>query len=256
MSLRGRIVAFMATRDDMARSFGVAAEAYDTGRPDYPEDAVAWLLEHAGKRPRVADVGAGTGKLTRVVQRLAGEVIAVEPDAAMLDRLRAALPGVETLVGTAERVTLPDESVDAVVLGQAWHWVDPIAGSDEIGRVLKPGGTLGLIWNIRDERMPWVARLTEIMKGSHAETLLAEGGPTVAPPFGALEARQWQWSRPMTRAALTAMVHSRSYIITAAPDERARIDREIEHLFDEVGATGERTIEVPYTTHAFRTRKE
>ena len=96
MSLRGRIVTVMATRDDMARSFGAAAEAYDSGRPDYPADAVAWLLEHAGERPRVADVGAGTGKLTRVVQRLAGEVIAVEPDAAMLDRLRAAgAPAVE-----------------------------------------------------------------------------------------------------------------------------------------------------------------
>lgn len=249
----------MATRDEMATSFGAAAGAYEQGRPDYPGEAAAWLLDEVRRPARVADVGAGTGKLTRVVlEVLAGreaDVIAVEPDAAMLDALRGAVPGVETLIGTAESVYLPDESLDAVVLGQAWHWVDPVAGSAELGRVLKPGGTLGLIWNIRDETVPWVARLTEIMKGSHAEELLAEGGPVVVAPFGVLEQRTWRWSRPMTRAALTAMVLSRSYIITAAPDERSRIEREIGELFDEVGAVADATIELPYLTHAFRTHR-
>ncbi|WP_448262688.1 class I SAM-dependent methyltransferase [Microbacterium aurum] len=209
----------MATRDEMATSFGAAAGAYDEGRPDYPAEAVAWLLEPAGPRPRVADIGAGTGKLTKVVATLGADVIAVDPDAAMLARLRDVLPGVQTLVGAAETLILPDESLDAAVLGQAWHWVDPVAGSAEIGRVLRPGGVLGLIWNIRDESVPWVARLTAIMKGSHAEQLLAGDGPVVASPFGPLETRTWRWQRPVTRQTLTAMVHSRSYIITAGVSE-------------------------------------
>lgn len=148
----------MATHDEMATSFGAAADAYERGRPGYPAEAVAWLLERAGAHPRVADIGAGTGKLTRVVAEHAGGVVAVDPDAAMLAALRRALPGVETLVGAAEDVNLPDESLDAVVLGQAWHWVDPVAGSAEVGRILKPGGTLGLVWNLRDTDVPWVAR--------------------------------------------------------------------------------------------------
>lgn len=162
----------MATRDEMARSFGAQAGAYERGRPTYPVEAVAWLLDGVGDAARVADVGAGTGKLTAVVSHLmaerGGEIIAVDPDAAMLDTLRATLPGTETLVGTAEHVNLPDESVDAVVLGQAWHWVDPVAASAELGRILKPGGTLGLIWNSRDESVQWVARLGGIMQGSNA----------------------------------------------------------------------------------------
>ncbi|PZU49683.1 MAG: SAM-dependent methyltransferase [Microbacterium sp.] len=249
----------MATHDEMARSFGAAAGEYEQGRPEYPADAVRWLLEHVPQGARVADVGAGTGKLTRVVEGLlahaGGEVIAVEPDSQMLDALRGLAPGVETLVGTAEHINMPDESLDAVVLGQAWHWVEPVAGSAEVARVLKPGGTLGLIWNIRDESVPWVARLTQVMKGSAAEQLLSGDGPRVEAPFGELERRSWEWKRPMTRAALTSMVLSRSYIITASPDDRARIEREIGALFDEIGAVGEASVDLPYLTHAFRTRR-
>ena len=254
----------MATRDEMANSFGAAAAAYEQGRPDYPVEAVAWLLEPAGAHPRIVDIGAGTGKLTRVVAELVAgagaegrgaEVIAVDPDAEMLGELRRSLPSIRTLIGTAEALGLPDESVDAAVLGQTWHWVDPVAGSAEIGRVLKPGGVLGLVWNIRDESVPWVARLTEIMKGSNAEQLMADGGPEVAAPFGALTARTWQWERPMTRAALSAMVHSRSYVITAEPAERERIDREIAELFDEIGAVGDATVPLPYVTYTFRAVK-
>jgi len=242
----------MATRDELASSFGSAAEAYEAGRPSYPAEAVRWMLEPAGPRPRVADVGAGTGKLTREVLRTGADVIAVEPDAAMLDALRGAVPGVETLVGRAERMNLPDESLDAVVLGQAWHWVDVPAASAEVGRVLKPGGVLGLVWNIRDGSTPWVRRLGEIIGGSHAEELFVGEGPRVAAPFGALERESWRWSRRMDRDEILAMVRSRSSVITASEWERARIDREVGALLDEVGAVAGTTVELPYATHAFR----
>ncbi len=249
----------MATRDEMASSFGTAAGDYERGRPTYPADAVAWLLAPAGARPRVADVGAGTGKLTSALRNAGADVIAVEPDAAMLETLREALPGVETLIGHAARMTLPAESVDAAVFGQAWHWGDVAAASAEAGRILKPGGVLGLVWNIRDESTPWVARLGAIMKGSRAEELLAGEGPTVASPFGALEHESWQWSRRLTRADLLSMVRSRSYIITAAPPERDRIVTEVDELFSascQRGDDGVEAVDLPYRTEAFRSIRE
>jgi SAM-dependent methyltransferase len=206
--------------DEMATSFGAQAGAYEIGRPEYPFEAVAWMLESmpAGSR-RIADVGAGTGKLTRVLVKAPdAEVVAIDPDPDMLSTLRGAVPGVPTFVGTAEALPLPDASVDAIVLGQAWHWVEPVAASAEVGRVLRPGGVLGLIWNIRDDRTDWVRRLTEIMHGSNAEVMLAGGGPTVAEPFGALEEESWEWSRRITREQLHSMASSRSYIITASED--------------------------------------
>lgn len=248
----------MATRDELATSFGAAAEAYEQGRPGYLAEAVRWLIEPAGASPRIVDVGAGTGKLTRAIialDDLDADVIAVDPDATMLDALQAVVPGVETRIGSAERLDLPDESVDAVVLGQAWHWVDPVAGSAEIGRVLRPGGVLGLIWNIRDDAVPWVARLTEIMRGSHAEQLISAGGPVVAAPFSALEAQSWRWTLRTTRDALNAMVCSRSYVIKADPVERARIERDVDELLDAIGAVGDACINLPYVTHAFRTAR-
>lgn len=240
--------------EDMATSFGAQAGDYEAGRPEYPFDAVAWMLERMpeGSR-RIADVGAGTGKLTRV---LAGapdaEVVAIDPDPEMLATLRGAVPRVPTFAGTAEALPLPAASVDAVVLGQAWHWVDPVAASAEIGRVVRSGGALGLIWNIRDDRVDWVRRLTEIMHGSHAEIMLAEGDPVVATPFGPLEQERWEWVRPITRDSLHRMAASRSYIITAPDEERARIRRELDALFDELDLHGETTIDLPYVTRAYR----
>ncbi len=202
---------------------------------------------------RVADVGAGTGKLTRVLSQAPdAEVVAVDPDPEMLATLRAAVPGVPTFVGSAEQLPLPDASVDAVVLGQAWHWVDPVAGSAEIGRTVRSGGVLGLIWNIRDDRVEWVRRLTEIMHGSHAEIMLAEGDPVVAAPFGPIEQERWEWVRPVTREVLHRMAASRSYIITAPDEEKERIRRELDALFDELDLHGDATIDLPYVTRAYR----
>lgn len=240
--------------EDMATSFGAQAADYEVGRPDYPFDAVAWMLERMphGTR-RIADVGAGTGKLTRVLAEAPdAEVVAIDPDPEMLATLRAVVPGVPTFVGSAERLPLPDASVDAVVLGQAWHWVDPAAGSAEIGRAVRSGGVLGLIWNIRDDRVDWVRRLTEIMHGSNAEIMLAEGGPEIATPFRGLEERSWDWGRPITRDSLHRMASSRSYVITASEEENARIRRQMDELFDELGLDEDGVIDLPYVTRAFR----
>lgn len=243
--------------DGLSRSFGAEAHNYELGRPDYPFEAVAWMLEPLpADSHRIADVGAGTGKLTRVLAKAPGaEVVAIDPDAEMLATLRAGVPGVPTFVGTAEQLPLPDASVDAVVLGQAWHWVDPVRGSEEVGRVLRGGGVLGLIWNIRDERVDWVRRLTDIMHGSHAEVMLAGGGPVVAPPMGALEEQTWEWARPITRDLLHRMAASRSYIITAPDDEKQRIRRDMDALFDELGLAEGATIDLPYVTRAYRAIK-
>ncbi|MEV4666749.1 class I SAM-dependent methyltransferase [Microbacterium sp. LWO12-1.2] len=240
--------------DERATSFGAQAGNYEVGRPEYPFDAVAWMLERMpdGSR-RIADVGAGTGKLTRaLVAAPDAEVVALDPDPAMLAALRDAIPGVPTFVGSAERLPLPEASLDAVVLGQAWHWVEPVAASAEIGRVVRSGGVLGLIWNIRDERQEWVRRLTAIMHGSAAEEMLAAGDPVVHAPFGPVEEETWEWPRPMTRAQLHSMAMSRSYVIAASADEKVRIRRDMDALFDELGLDESGAIELPYVTRAFR----
>lgn len=128
---------------DEANSFGQVADSYDRARPEYPEAALQWLL--AAPAQRVADIGAGTGKLTGVLARLGHHVTAVEPDDRMRAQLSRRLPDITALDGTAEEIPLPDAAVDAVAFGQAWHWVDVDAVSAELARVLRPGGVLGLV---------------------------------------------------------------------------------------------------------------
>lgn len=247
------------TDREKSTSFGQAASAYESGRPEYPSDAVAWMLEPArepGRALRVADVGAGTGKLTRTILEHGADVVAVDPDADMLTTLRHNVGGVPTFAGTAEALPLPDGALDAVVMGQAWHWVDPEEASREIGRVLRRGGVLGLVWNIRDESVDWVRRLTSAMGGSNAEVLLATTGPRVAAPFGELEHHEWRWERTITLAQLRDLVLSRSDIITADPEKRARIDAAVDEVVasvPELAAGG--SVALPYVTHAFRARR-
>src|SRR4051794_24136233 len=118
-----------------ARSFGSQASDYAEHRPDYPVDGIRWALAGAAGEPRaVLDLAAGTGKLTAGLIALGLAVTAVEPDAGMLAELSRRIPGVPVLEGTAERIPLPDSSVDAVLVGQAFHWFDVPKALTEIAR--------------------------------------------------------------------------------------------------------------------------
>ncbi len=143
-----------------ATSFGSVADDYARARPGYPQAAVRWALERAPGTD-VLDLAAGTGKLTGAMLDAGASVTAVEPLDGMRAQLEAAFPDVRALAGTAEAIPLDDRSVDAVMVGQAFHWFDVGPALDEIFRVLRPGGVLAPMWNVRDDSVPWIVAMTE-----------------------------------------------------------------------------------------------
>jgi len=148
----------------------------------------------------VLDLGAGTGKLTRQLRDRGLDVVAVEPSEGMREQLARAVPGAAVYAGSAEQIPLPDHSVDAVLVAQAWHWVDRGRAVPEVARALVPGGRLGLVWNIRDEREDWVAELGRILHdpGDHHR---GDRG-IVGPPFGPVEHRDVEWTHRLSRDEL------------------------------------------------------
>lgn len=240
------------TFEQHAQSFGAAADAYERGRPGYPDDVADWLVPDDARL--VVDVGAGTGKFTRTLLGAAGvaEVVAVEPDAAMRSRLAAALPDVRALDGTGEAIPLDDGSADLLTFAQAWHWVDPARGAAEAARVLRPGGVLGLVWNVRDETRPWSVRLGALMKQPESR-VMDYGDPVVRAPFDGGQYEQFRWVHEQERSAFLDMVASRSYVIVRPPDERAALLDAVRRLLDEDPDTaGRDTVPVAYTTHVHR----
>jgi SAM-dependent methyltransferase len=168
----------------------------------------------------------------------------------MLEQLRAAVPGVPALVGTAEQIPLGDGTVDAVLVAQAWHWVDPEPASADVARVLAPGGRLGLVWNARDERLPWVAELGRLMRGGAHHDL---DNPVVLPPFTELERFDMPWSFELDTARLLDLVTSRSYIIGMSESERAGLLERVRTLAErELERTGAERLSMPYVTQSFR----
>ena len=234
-----------------ASSFGAAADAYERGRPPYPAEAIDWLLPRDARR--VLDLGAGTGKLTRQLHERRLDVVAVEPSAGMRDQLARTLPDVALLEGTAESIPLPDDSVDAVLVAQAWHWVDPVRALPEVARVLTPGGRLGLVWNIRDEREDWVAQLGRAMH-RHGEEADGDPAPAVGRPFAPLQRHDVEWGYHLSRAALVDLVASRSYVITLPEPQRTALLADVRELVNAHPAlAGAGEIVVPYVTWCYRT---
>ena len=237
-----------------AAGFGSAADVYERARPSYPEEAVRWLAERAGLGygSTVADVGAGTGKLTRLLISTHAKVIAIEPIEAMREILLDRVPGCVVLGGVAEELPLEDASVDAVTVAQAFHWFDHGKAIPELHRVLKPGGHLVLIWNSRDMEDPLQRALEDLLAELREEAPYQLGGKwrvplAESPLFGEPDERQFRIEQQMTRQGVRDRITSTSFV-AAMPEA----DREV--LLERVDALTEGRDEpfaFPYVTEVY-----
>lgn len=222
-----------------ALGFDVNAEAYERARPSYPAEAVAYIVGHGviGPGRRVLDLAAGTGKLTRLLVPTGAEVVAVEPVAGMRRQLEAVLPGIEVLDGTAEHLPLADASVDAVTVGQAFHWFDPRTALPELRRVLRPRGSMFLVWNTRDRSHDWVRAFGDLLvDGPDHErpydsyydvdyaAVVRFGG------FGDVEVWAHSWAQPVDEDLLVARAESVSVVGCLPGDRREAVLERVRQL--------------------------
>jgi SAM-dependent methyltransferase len=250
----------------LASTFGAAATAYAEHRPDYAQAAVRWALEPA-PGPRVLDLGAGTGKLTTTLVALGAEVIAVEPDPAMLTELRRAQPTVRALPGSAEAVPLPDASIDAVLAGNAMHWFDMNVAGPEIARVLEPDGILAGLWNVFDNRVDWVAGLERISgraaigprdtfsswRAETAEAHLPNSGSIAQ--FGSPEQAEFPHGQRRTADSLVATFATKAGMLVMPEQEREAALRRIRAFLASRPETTRGQFTLPMLTGVLRVRR-
>jgi SAM-dependent methyltransferase len=231
-----------------ARSFGSVAAAYERGRPTYPRAAAAWL---AGTAPAtVLELGAGTGKLTAELVALGHDVHATDPDPEMLAVLARRLPDVRRSVAAAEEIPLPDRSVDVVVCAQSFHWFDLDRALPEIARVLRRGGRLSLVWNQRDERIPWVRRLGALI--GTQDQLREPAEPLVRSAlFGFVEDDSFRFWQTVDRSSIQDLVLSRSNVAVLDEEGRAAKLAEVLAFYDDFGR-GMDGMQLPYVARCFR----
>ena len=223
---------------ELAGSFGGAADAYERGRPGWPEEAVAHLVAQLGLEPQasVLDLGAGTGKLTRMITARFSRAVAVEPLDSLRRRLEALVPTADVLAGAAERIPLPDGSVDAVFVGEAFHWFDGRRALAEIARVLRGPSGLALLWNVKQgtepplpnevpellERLRLRAKPPRTRYGSYEWKLAFERAP-----FEELREKSFVHEIELDREGLLANAASQSFVAVLPAAERTAVLAEL-----------------------------
>jgi SAM-dependent methyltransferase len=248
-------------------SFGAIAEDYDRLRSGPPDAAVGWLLP-PGCQVAV-DLGAGTGLLARALARKVPRVVAVEPDERMAAVLRAraadaGLSGIDVLQGTGEAIPLPDASADGVFVSSAWHWMDPDRAPQEVARVLRDGGRLGVIWTSRDRNTEWAREVDTFRPARWEAGANGEGEEPsghrhreVTLPgeeFGNVEAASFAFTRRMTVADVIGMLATYSGAITASQQERATALAAAQAVLEQ-RFPGAEEIDVPMRSQCFRANR-
>jgi ubiquinone/menaquinone biosynthesis C-methylase UbiE len=239
-----------------SRSFEQVADLYERVRPAYPEEAIAWIVDELvlGPGRTVLDLGAGTGKLTRQLVASGADVIAVEPGEAMLAELRSAVPTVTALHGAAEDIPLADHTVDALTVGQAFHWFRFEEATEEMHRVLRPGGGVALLWNNRDQDDALQREVTELMApfvpparaaAYDSSKFLAE-----SPLFAPLDERVFRFAQKLDADGLVGRIMSISFVAAAPSERRADLERQLR----EAVATRGGTVDFPYVTSVYVSR--
>jgi MOSC domain-containing protein YiiM/ubiquinone/menaquinone biosynthesis C-methylase UbiE len=252
----------MAIHESAAKGFAAGADAYERGRPEYAQGAIAKLVAelNIGPGTRLLDLAAGTGKLTRELVPSGAEIVAVEPIAEMRAKLKALAPTAEAIEGTAEQIPLDSHSIDAVVVGQAFHWFDAIRAVSEIRRVLRPAGAVGMIWQVRDTGKPWLERLEDIIdRADDGHPRFRTGAWRQAfdrtALFEPIEEATFDYVQRAARETIVDRVASISYV-AAMPAERRQIviDDVRDLLSRDPDTAGADMIDFPYTAHVYWTR--
>lgn len=245
------------------QGFSTQAVTYAQGRPDYPRQLTGWLTEALGvdAQSTVIDLGAGTGKFTRLLSTLAPTLIAVEPVQAMGAQLSKLLPDVRLVDGTADSMPLAAASADAVVCAQAFHWFSTQAALQEIHRVLKPEGRLGLVWNVRDESVAWVAAITAIITPYEGDTPRFHTGrwreAFTGELFSAPELSCFPYSHVGSPQEVIMDRFLSVSFIAALPDaDKAKVTAQLQDLIDtHPDLRGRDTVAFPYQTQAYVCRR-
>jgi SAM-dependent methyltransferase len=239
-----------------SRSFELVADVYERARPEYPAEAIDWLTRELDLREgrTVADLGAGTGKLTRALFATGARAIAVEPGDAMLAELRRVLPGVETVRGGAEAIPLADGSVDAVTAGSAFHWFRQQEAVPEIHRVLAPGGAVAVLWNSRDHERLLQQRVSALIKAlvprdrppmSHSIRPLQS-----SPLFGPVEHRVFPFVQQLDADGVVDRIASISFVAAAPAETRAELAKELRGVVAAEGGN----VDFAYVTEVYVSR--
>jgi SAM-dependent methyltransferase len=233
-------------------AFGAFATTYDAVRPGWPAETISWLIDGRASGSRVLDLGAGTGKGTRTLVALGMRTTAVDPSEGMLAALRAAVSEASVLVGDAESIPLADNSVDAVIALQAWHWFHPTRAAAECARVLGPGGSLGIGWHVRDERVPWVADLSDAVgrREDPAADLRGTEAPEVGDRFGPVESTVLGYELVLSVDGLVELASSWSYVALA--DDRDDRLAAVRRVGEAAAVDG--VVRIPHRTQCFRFR--
>lgn len=253
-----------------ARSFGAIAEDYERWRPGMDPAVADWFVpERVG---RVVDVGAGTGKLSRLLVGRAADVVCVEPDERMRAVLARQVPEATVRDGAGEHIPLEDASADAVLVSSAWHWMDHAATTAEVARVLRPGGTLGVVWSGIDWTDEWFQQVRARVEADAAaapSSVMAALVDRAAmddsthalelprdAPFSEPEQHSVRWTLPMTADDLVGMLGTVSGILVLPDDRRRAVISEVRDALGRYGdIEGDATIAAPFRAQCWRTRR-
>jgi SAM-dependent methyltransferase len=236
-----------------SRSFELVADVYERARPGYPAEAVAWISNRLDLRPgrTVLDLGAGTGKLTRALLETGARVVAVEPGDAMRAELERAAPGAEALRGSAEDIPLPAASVDAIAIGQAFHWFRHDVAIPELHRVLREGGGVALLWNSRDPNAPLHQEIGKLiapfMPPGRRDSEEWQRELAQSELFGPLEERRFSFVQELDANQLADRIASVSFVAAAPAAARRDLDDQLRRVAQRLGGR----VDFPYLTVAY-----
>jgi SAM-dependent methyltransferase len=243
----------------VADGYGRAAVTYARARPSYPEVAVEWLLDGLGNPRQIVEVGAGTGKFTAQLIERGIHVRAIEPVAAMRERLALLGEPVSVIDATAEHLPFATGSVDALVASQSLHWADVVAAFAEFDRILSPAGSIGLIWNFRDVEVPWQRDLDALLSELRGDAPHSRDGrwerAVDGSNFAIVASDAWRWTVVTDETGVLDRVRSVSYVAAMGEDDQLHIDEQVRALLQKHGLLTGQTFDFPYRTEAYVLRR-